>query len=52
MVKYIFTSSFPCPILSCSWFELLRENQDDIAMLMTLESGKPLAQAKAEITSG
>ncbi|KAK2079858.1 hypothetical protein QBZ16_002253 [Prototheca wickerhamii] len=34
------------------WFELLRENQDDIATLMVLESGKPLAQAKAEITSG
>ena len=49
---HTFTSSFPCAPLSCSWFELLRENQDDIATLMVLESGKPLAQAKAEITSG
>lgn len=37
---------------SCRWFEQLRDNKDDIATLMALESGKPLAQAKAEIASG
>src|SRR3990167_6722434 len=31
------------------WFELLIENQDDLGRLMTLEQGKPLAEAKGEI---
>jgi succinate-semialdehyde dehydrogenase / glutarate-semialdehyde dehydrogenase len=31
------------------WFELMIENQDDLARLMTLEQGKPLAEAKGEI---
>ena len=31
------------------WFELIIENQDDLARLMTLEQGKPLAEAKGEI---
>jgi succinate-semialdehyde dehydrogenase/glutarate-semialdehyde dehydrogenase len=31
------------------WFELLMENQADLARLMTLEQGKPLAEAKGEI---
>ena len=31
------------------WFELLMENQDDLARLMTLEQGKPLTEAKGEI---
>lgn len=32
------------------WFELLVDNQDDLALLMTLEQGKPLAEAKGEIS--
>ena len=28
------------------WFELMMENQDDLGRLMTLEQGKPLAEAK------
>lgn len=32
------------------WFELMIENQDDLGLLMTLEQGKPLAEAKGEIT--
>lgn len=32
------------------WFELLLENQEDLAMLMTAEQGKPLAEARGEIT--
>ncbi|MCL1141961.1 NADP-dependent succinate-semialdehyde dehydrogenase [Shewanella gaetbuli] len=31
------------------WFELLLENTDDLAMLMTCEQGKPLAEAKGEV---
>jgi succinate-semialdehyde dehydrogenase/glutarate-semialdehyde dehydrogenase len=31
------------------WFELLMENQEDLARLMTLEQGKPLAEARGEI---
>lgn len=32
------------------WFNLMIEHQDDLARLMTLEQGKPLAEAKGEIT--
>ena len=32
------------------WFELMMANQDDLARLMTLEQGKPLAEAKGEIS--
>ena len=31
------------------WYELVLENQDDLALLMTLEQGKPLLEAKGEI---
>ena len=31
------------------WFDLMIENQDDLAQIMTLEQGKPLAEAKGEI---
>jgi len=31
------------------WFDLLMSNQDDLGRLMTLEQGKPLAEAKGEI---
>ena len=31
------------------WFDLLMENQDDLGRLMTMEQGKPLAEAKGEI---
>lgn len=32
------------------WHELILEHADDLAMLMTLEQGKPLAESKAEIS--
>ncbi len=32
------------------WYELILEHQDDLALLMTLEQGKPLAEARGEIT--
>jgi len=31
------------------WFDLVIENQDDLATIMTAEQGKPLAEAKGEI---
>ncbi len=34
------------------WFDLILENQEDLAVLMTLEQGKPLAEAKGEIVYG
>lgn len=33
-------------------FELLMERRDDFALLMTLEMGKPLAEAQGEVTYG
>ncbi|HEY4371200.1 MAG TPA: NAD-dependent succinate-semialdehyde dehydrogenase [Burkholderiales bacterium] len=32
------------------WFDLLMANQDDLGALMTAEQGKPLAEAKGEVT--
>ena len=34
------------------WFNLILENQEDLARLMTLEQGKPLAEAKGEVVYG
>ncbi|MDN3652345.1 NAD-dependent succinate-semialdehyde dehydrogenase [Thalassotalea ponticola] len=34
------------------WFDLLIANQQDLATILTLEQGKPLAEAKAEIAYG
>src|SRR5260370_2479591 len=31
------------------WFDLMMENQEDLARLMTLEQGKPLAESKGEV---
>ncbi len=31
------------------WYELMMANQDDLAVLMTAEQGKPLAESKGEI---
>jgi len=35
-----------------NWFNLIIENQEDLARLLTLEQGKPLAEAKGEIAYG
>ena len=34
------------------WFDLLIENKDDLAMILTLEQGKPLPEATGEILYG
>ncbi|WP_286263778.1 NAD-dependent succinate-semialdehyde dehydrogenase [Thalassotalea atypica] len=34
------------------WFDLMMAHQDDLATLLTLEQGKPLAEAKGEIAYG
>jgi succinate-semialdehyde dehydrogenase/glutarate-semialdehyde dehydrogenase len=34
------------------WFDLVMANADDLAMIMTAEQGKPLAEAKGEVTYG
>ncbi|MEQ9122229.1 MAG: aldehyde dehydrogenase family protein, partial [Alphaproteobacteria bacterium] len=34
------------------WYELMMEHQDDLGKIMTLEQGKPLAEAKGEIAYG
>src|SRR5580692_4430138 len=36
-------------VLMRRWFDLMLANQDDLAMLMTAEQGKPLAESKGEI---
>ncbi len=34
------------------WYELILENTDDLARLMTAEQGKPLAEARGEVAFG
>jgi succinate-semialdehyde dehydrogenase/glutarate-semialdehyde dehydrogenase len=34
------------------WAELIRENREDLSVLMTLEQGKPLAESRSEIDYG
>ncbi|MGI2109672.1 NADP-dependent succinate-semialdehyde dehydrogenase [Shewanella frigidimarina] len=32
------------------WFELMHENAEDLALMMTTEQGKPLAESRGEVT--
>lgn len=34
------------------WFDLMMENQEDLAVILTAEMGKPLAEARGEIAYG
>ena len=34
------------------WFELMTENQEDLAIILTAEQGKPLTEARGEIAYG
>jgi succinate-semialdehyde dehydrogenase/glutarate-semialdehyde dehydrogenase len=45
------TAKERCGILR-NWFNLIMENADDLALLLTMEQGKPLAEAKGEVTYG
>lgn len=38
--------------LLLDWYQLVMKHQEDLARLMTLEQGKPLAEAKGEIAYG
>ena len=35
-----------------NWFNLMMENQEDLAQILTAEQGKPLAEARSEIAYG
>lgn len=39
-------------LLLRKWFDLIIENADDLAAILTAEQGKPLAEAKSEVVSG
>jgi succinate-semialdehyde dehydrogenase/glutarate-semialdehyde dehydrogenase len=39
-------------IILRKWFELIMANQEDLALLMTTEQGKPLSESRVEITYG
>lgn len=34
------------------WYQLVMDNLDDVAIIMTAESGKPLKESKVEATGG
>jgi succinate-semialdehyde dehydrogenase/glutarate-semialdehyde dehydrogenase len=39
-------------VLLRKWYELMLANVDDLALILTSEQGKPLAEAKGEVTIG
>ena len=39
-------------VLMRRWFDLMMENQQDLAQILTAEQGKPLAEARGEIAYG
>lgn len=39
-------------VIMRNWFNLIMENQEDLGRILTLEQGKPLAEAKGEIAYG
>ncbi|MEM9343024.1 MAG: NAD-dependent succinate-semialdehyde dehydrogenase [Pseudomonadota bacterium] len=45
------TAKDRCNVLR-KWFDLMVENADDLALILTAEQGKPLAEAKGEILYG
>lgn len=42
------TAQYRCNLLK-RWYQLILENMDDLALLMTTEQGKPVAEARGEI---
>ncbi len=47
-----FPGSCASPPPDARWHDLILQHQHDIATIMTLECGKPLPEAMAEIASG
>lgn len=45
------TAKARCDILE-RWFDLIMAHQEDLALIMTLEQGKPLAEARGEVAYG
>ena len=39
-------------ILLRKWFDLLEQNREDLAVILTAETGKPLAEARGEVAYG
>ncbi|MEL0657711.1 NAD-dependent succinate-semialdehyde dehydrogenase [Psychromonas arctica] len=39
-------------VIMKNWFDLMIQHQDDLARILTLEQGKPIAEAKGEIAYG
>lgn len=39
-------------VLMRKWFDLMMAHQDDLGLILTLEQGKPLAEAKGEVAYG
>ncbi|MGL5633090.1 MAG: NAD-dependent succinate-semialdehyde dehydrogenase [Azovibrio sp.] len=39
-------------LILCRWFDLILVHQEDLAVLMTLEQGKPLIEARGEVIYG
>lgn len=46
------TSSFHRGSLLRAWFELIKQNTEDLATIITKESGKTLAESKSEVAYG
>ncbi len=45
------TAQARCKLMT-RWFELIAQHADDLALLLTAEQGKPLAEAKGEVAYG
>ena len=52
MVSWKAKSATERSIILKKWYQLQIDNVDDLAMILTLEQGKPLAEAKGEINYG
>jgi succinate-semialdehyde dehydrogenase/glutarate-semialdehyde dehydrogenase len=51
-VEWRQTTASERSILMRRWFDLMMENQEDLAQILTAEQGKPLAEARGEIAYG
>ncbi|MHC5308245.1 NAD-dependent succinate-semialdehyde dehydrogenase [Bartonella sp. LJL80] len=49
LIKWRSLAALQRSVILRRWFDLMVENADDLAMIMTTEQGKPLAEARGEI---